>query len=412
MLALPDMRIHLNPDPAPGAGLAAAPENAATSPATPSVPATPAAVPQTEADFAKLASLSLAGPADPAATPASPAAPESPAAPATPPAAPGAVVQPPPPVPAASGQPDDDGDPSPEVLASLGDPGKRALQSEREKRKAASARLAEAQAELDRLKAQLAASAPAPETPPAAPATPPTPPAAAPSAPVPAELAGCDTFEQVVAVQSKAAGLAAKAMHVNTVLATEGIEAARDLLAANGVQQFQGVPLDELTAAQLAAGLSGHIEHGMAVQAQADRRKAELVQQRQSFAQACHLVPGLKDPNSASSKAFDALVAANPAVKTLGSNWPLLVAQQLLGIEAAKARLAPPATVPAIAPAAATPAASPPAAPRAAMAHVPPPSAVEALVAKVNNGTATEAEVRHLASLSLQMGDGRPLPTR
>lgn len=366
--------------------------------------------------MAQAASLSLRAPAEPNATPVPPVAPESPATPATPPtppAIPAAVAQPPPTVQTPGTPGDDDAEPSAEVLAALGDPGKRALQAERDKRKAAIAKQTELQAEIDRLKA-LTPAAPAPVPPPAAPAQPATPPPTTPSVVVPTELARCETFEQVDQVRSQAANLQAAAMELNTVLATEGLPAAIENLKANGVETFRGTPVDQLTAAGLAKALSSTWNEAQQTQTLADRQKATIQGQRQSFAQAVNLIPGLKVPGSAQSQLFDGIVAANPQVKQLGPQWPLLVARQILGMEAERARTqpttpaTPPPAVPAITPAPA-PAmvASAPGAPRTSAAHVPAPDANAELIARLNSGQATEADMAKLASSSLAQGDGR-----
>lgn len=349
--------------------------------------------------MAQLASLSLRELAsEPAATPVVPAANESPAAPVQPAIAPAIV---PPQTPEPPTDLNDDAEPSAEVLASLGDPGKRALQAERDKRKAANAKLTELQAEIDRLKAT-----PAPTPTPAAvpPGQTPAPAAATPSV-VPTELARCETFEQVDACRSHAAELAATAMELNTVLATSGLEAAQAQLKANGVETFRGVPVDNLTPEQLAAGLSATWKAATQTQAAADQQKAVIAGQRQSFGQAVNLLPGLKDPKSVQAQTFDAIVAANPQIKQLGPNWPLLVARQMLGMEAERLRTSPPpvAPVPVLTPApVAALAASAPSAPRTSVAHVPAATELDGIRERVNSGKATEADMSRYAAMQIQ----------
>lgn len=360
--------------------------------------------------MAQAASLSLRALAEASPTPTTPAAIESPAAPAPLPVEPpiaAATVQPPIPIvpPAA----DDDAEPSAEVMAALGDPGKRALQAERDKRKAATAKLTELQAELARLQQANAAPANPPVVPPPGAAVtsgqPATPPATAPSVAVPTELARCETFEQVDACRANAADLAATAMELNTVLVTTGLEAAQAKLKANGVETFRGVPVDQLTPEQLAAGLSDTWKAATQTQALADRQKAIIHGQRNSFAQAVNLIPGLKDPKSVQSQNFDALVAAMPQVRQLGPQWPLLVAQQMLGIEAARARSNPPVpnAAPVLTPVtAAAPMASAPSAPRTSAAVIAQPTELDALRDRVNTGKATMKDMERYASLQIR----------
>lgn len=350
----------------------------------------------------------------PAATPPPPAANESPAAPAVTPAPP-AVPDPASGLAASaaapSGHPDDEPLP-PEVEASLGDPGRRAIQTERERRKAATAKAAELQAELDRLKAQLA-PAPDPNAPPspAAPATPgaPATPAAppAPSAAWPSELARCETFEQVVQAARQASALGSLAMRLNTTLATQGLDAAVEKLRSQGLETFQGIPLEQLTAGDLADRLQQAWDTAEAVRLDAPVRADYLRGERASFGQAVTVLPGLKDTQSAHSKQFNQIVAANPSVKQLGPQWPMLVARQILGMEA-EARMRQPAAapaVPALTPAPAVPVAPPPAAPR--HAAVTPgvggaQAEVEILRQKIDAGKATEADMDRFASLEIQ----------
>jgi hypothetical protein len=299
--------------------------------------------------------------------------------------------------------PDDDAEPSAEVMAALGDPGKRALQAEREKRKAATTKLAEAQAEIERLKASTAPQTPTPAAEP--PGEVPIP-ASVPPRGVPTELAQCETFEQVDACRSRAAELAATAMELNTVLATSGLDAALAQLKGNGVETFRGVPVDNLTPEQLAKGLSDTWKAATQTQALADAQKAQIHGQRQSFGQAVNLIPGLKDPKSVQAQTFEAIMAAHPQIKQLGPNWPLLVARQMLGMEAERVRntpTPPAAPLPVLTPApVAALAASAPSAPRTSVAHVPATSELDGIRERIGKGQVSEADMIRYATAQIQ----------
>jgi hypothetical protein len=397
------MRLLLNPHAAPSAAL---PGGAANPPA-PGASSAPdfTTKPINPAEFHRALAASMAAaetPPTPAPAPAieSPAGVASAPVPPAVPADPGAAA-PAAPVPVAE---DPDAEPSAEVLASLSESGQRALQAERSKRKEARAELAAAKTEIEQLKAQLQPPA-APAAPqPAAPGQPPVP-APAPSAP-PTELARCETFEAVDACAMQAITTEAMAMQLNTVLATEGLTAAVEQLRAHGVEKFRGVPLDDLTAADLAGNLSATMRSSREIQMQAHNRKTQIALVGRNFGEAVSLLPALKDPKSAVALEFQAIVAANPRIKELGPNWPVLVANQLIATETIKARTKPPTPpAPVLTPAPA-PAALPsgPAAPRTSAATLRTPNEMEALSAKINSGKATKEEVRQYTRLSLAQG--------
>lgn len=389
------MRLLFNTDAAPSAALPAG----AVIPATPAAPSAPdfSTQPINPADFHRALTASMVA-AETPPTPAPAPALESPAVPAVQPVAMPPLANVPEPVtPPAS----DDAEPSAEVLASLSEPGQRALQNEREKRKAARAELAEAKAEIAQLKADKLQTPAAPVVQPGQPPTP----APAPSAP-PVELSRCETFDAVDACAMQASSTEATALHLNTVLATEGLPAVQDQLKGMGIEKFRGVAVDDLTAAQLAGALADTMQHARGIQLQANNRKAHIAATGRSMDAAVTLVPGLKDPNSESGKQFSAILAANPGVRNLGTHWPELVAKQIFANDAITARTkAPTPLAPVMTPAAAPAALSGgPAAPRTSAAAIRQPSEQETLAAKIMAGTATQAEVRRKCALDLAGG--------
>jgi hypothetical protein len=290
---------------------------------------------------------------------------------------------------------------SPEVLASLGDPGKRAIEAERDKRKAKAAELAVAQAEIERLKALIPASAAAPG---AAVEAPVAPAPETPRVPVVPVLAECKTSLEVDAAVMHATQQQALAMELNTVLNTEGLSAVLERFQAGNITTFRGTPVNELTPAILARELAQTYQHGEAIKLSAPQQKAIIDTTRASMGQAVTILPGLKDPNSGVRKEFNAL-ASNPAVRSLGPDWPLCVAQQIIGRESvAKAQTA---TAPAVATLPPTPtpqAGSGPGAPRVSVPPPQPATVNDAVLARLSNGTATELDMKQLASASLRAG--------
>jgi len=387
-------------EPTPSAGLEGGPATPPTTPIAPSANGANRISSLTEAAMAQLAGLSLRELADAAepSTPTPPVAIESPAAPAESPAI---VAGQTPTPPEAVSQPDD-AEPSAEVLASLNESGRRALQSEREKRKEARTKLAEALAEIERLKS---VQPPVPVEPAALNAVPAATqapiPSPAPSA-LPTELAACQTFEAVDACAMQAARQEAMAMQLNTVLVTAGVQAVVDRLKANGVETFRGVPVDQLTGEQLAGQLSSTYEQARLTQLAAGQQKQNLADQNRSFSDALQMVPELRDPKSARGQQFAAILNANPRIRELGSNWPVLLAQQILGMEAVRTRTATTPTPPHPQPVPAAILPSAPSAPRTSVAAVAQPTELDAIRARVTNGRASEADMTRYASLQVR----------
>jgi hypothetical protein len=158
--------------------------------------------------------------------------------------------------------------------------------------------------------------------------------------------------------------------------------------------------VDEISAGQLAEAFADTMQQARTVQLQANNRKDHITATLRSFDAAVNLVPGLKDPNSEAGKQFKAIIAANPGVRQLGVNWPVLVANQIIATDAIKARTKTPTAVmtPAATPA---PASGGPAAPRTSAAAIRPATERDNLAAKMMAGTATDAEVRRLTALNL-----------
>lgn len=355
--------------------------------------------------MAQLAGLSLRELAEPTVIPDLPVAIVSPATPADSPAiVPGTTTEPTPTEPA---QPNaEDAEPSAEVLASLNESGRRALQSERVKRKEARTKLAEALAEIERLKAvqpqpsNVVPLAPLNGVPPAATQAPVQ---SAPPSAVPTELAACQTFEAVDACAMQAVRQEAMAMQLNTVLVTEGVQAVVDRLKANGVETFRGIPVEQLTGGQLAGQLSSTLEQARLTQLAAGQQKQNLADQSRSFADALQMVPEIRDPKSARGQQFAAILNANPRIRELGSNWPVLLAQQILGMEAVRTRTATtPSLQPQPVPSAITPLASAPGAPRTSVAAVPQPTELDTIRSRVTSGRASEADMSRYAAMQVR----------
>lgn len=383
-----------------------APSTAPSAVATPNPPSVPA----TADDFAALASLSLARNAEPPPpAPAPAAAPESPAAiesPATAPAATVATTETPvePAAPSAPVAPDEDAEPSAEVLASLSDAGKRALQTERERRKEARAESRVLRERLEALEKQFATKTPEP----IAPATPPSEPAPTPSVQG-APLADCNTFEAVDARAMQAIKQEALAMRLNSVLVTEGLPAVVEQFKANGIEKLGAKTIDEVTAPEMARFLADKFESAREIQVSAEPRKQYLLAQAQSWQSAGKLVPEITDPKHPRAQKFAAIVNGNPWLRAQGPNWPMIAAKYLLGDESATKTITtaqPPSTaagngVPAL-PVSPPPAPkSAPGAPRNSAAAIPKPNEADELAAKLANGTATPDEMNRYASLAV-----------
>lgn len=425
---------------APSAAPAGAPVNA---PSPASAPSAPTATVLTLADYDRLAAESLlanaAPPSIPTPTPVTPpaAAPApdgtqgtagtDPQAAATPAAAPGqepspaaapAVVQTP-------GTEEEIGDPTPEELAQLNEPGQRALKAERQARKDARAEVRTLKQQLAALQTQLAGPPAETPTPPAGPAEEPAgqrpalppAPAATPSVATPA-LADCHTFEAVEARSLAAAQTEAEVSSLQNTLQYQGAPAVAQALANRGIEKIGTTPIGEATAEELAGFLNSVLYGTKQTQLQAEPRKRFLVTESQSFAAAVKRLPDLENPKSETYRRVAAFVQQNPQVKT-NANWPLIVAKLYLG-EMAFNQAATPAGTPgavpaaqprrptAIAPAAATmpaPAAPParqaPGAPAISTAALPQGNRLQELSGKIEKGTATLKEVDEYGRLSM-----------
>lgn len=348
-------------------------------------------------------------PPQPQTAPTAPAAIESPAAPVPAPAvAPSAAeaVEGSP-----SGQPDEDPEPSPEELATLGDAGRRALDAERTKRRAAREEVKSLQGKIAELEARLQA-VPAPPTPPVAPSAPdpavipptPNPPA------VPQNLMECQTFDQVDAVTMTALQAKTTATELMLALNANDRTAVVERLKAEGVTALRGQPVDQVDDATLRSVIV-HAQSGAEMTLlQAPQRKAALRSEAISFTEAQKLLPGLNQAGSPDFNAFKSALDANPAVRNLGPNWPLLLAQNVafhLGrTKTATAPTPPPAGGAVPAAAAATPPTPPtprpaPSAPRASAAALPPKSELDEVRARLNSGKGTTADMERYARLSM-----------
>jgi len=365
-------------------------------------PSAPAANPlATPADFDRYAALAITAnltpPPEPAAAPAVPPGPESPPVEQQ-------VAVSESPAPAATVPADEDPEPSAEVLASLNDAGKRALQAEREARKEARAKVKELEAKVAELQAK--------NTPPADAtiATPPNPPAADPAAAptdtpsVPGALANCRTFDQVDASTMQAVRDKSLATKLILKMSAGDKPAVLEALKAQKVANIDGTPLDDATDAQISE-LLVNVQTGCEVTLQqAPLRKAELAREANSFIEAGKILPGLNDPKSAAWKAFATYVQQNPTVRNLGPAWPQMVAE---GVAHRLSRSSPGTVTATTPPPAAAPAPVPPTprsapgAPRTSVAALPKKSEREEIVERLNNGTATTKDMDRYASLSL-----------
>lgn len=376
---------------------------AASSPVDPaSLIASVAAELATQANAADPTPANLNLPVPPEGNPAAPASASPAGATGTPPAG-----QAPASAPAPAADPDD-AEPSAEVLVTLSDSGKRALQAEREKRKTARAEAQALRAELEALKAKtpasdpyaVAGSAPDPATAAQLPSLP------APSAaPRPATLAQCQTSAEVDAFTMQAIQRHALASELNTVLATEGLEAVVTKLTSDGVTEFRGKPLAELTAGYVAQQLAQDVLAAEQVKLFAPQQKQFLDQQRASMSEALRLMPELSDPKSKQRQQFNSMVNRTPQLRTLGADWPVLVVQQLLGMEAAATRTAttsrPPAAAP-LTPAPAPATAPAPGAPRSVPATARSNSELEEISSRIKSGQASNKDMNRYAALQMQ----------
>jgi hypothetical protein len=306
-----------------------------------------------------------------------------------------------PPPPTADG---DDAEPSAEELAALSEAGRRALMAERQKRKEAREEARLLREKVAELEARLKSQPPEEASPGDAdkPADPNIPAPAA-VAPVVAQqpLADCQTFEAVDARVMQAATAEAQALKLQRILQRQGAEQAAAELAKLGVQRIGDTPVAEATDEQLEEFLSTVYEHARFSQAAAPARKQFLAQQAQSFERARSDVPELADPKSDRARRFVAIVQRNPWLRTMGPNWPEIVATQLLGEEVrAQRRTAQVAKAPPTPPLAPQPPPRPaPAAPRRSATAEPRRTEADEIGQKVLAGSATLEELGRLARL-------------
>lgn len=396
-----------------------APAAPSATPAAASASATPGATPAPAVPtngnvlehFANLAKADLLkGPAAKPAAQEPPAAP-APAAsapsdpPATPPASePPAAAAEPPAAPVQTPGPDEEAEPTAEEQANWTEGEKRlhgALVKERAARKEAKNELKSTRETADALKQEMdALKAKVNPEPGAEPAT-----AAAPTGPA-GTLGDCHTFEAVDARATQAATTEVFAIRLQQALANQGTAPVVEALRQRGVTQIGGVPVAEMDKDGLGEFLSTVYEGARITQAQASPRKQFLANQAQSWQDAVKLIPELADAKSDRAKRFVQMANENPAIRGMGANWPVVLAYQVLGREAATKTAAPaaPAAVPAIKP---TPAPVPPptrqvpAAPRATVPPAPKKGDYEQASEKLANGTATLADVTRMAKAAL-----------
>ena len=299
-------------------------------------------------------------------------------------------------------------EPTAEELAVLNEPGQRALKAERDKRKAARAKIVELESELAKLRAP---AEPAPKTPevPAAPATPPN--VSTPSVATPA-LADCHTFEAIEARSLEAAKTEAQVVGLQNVLQYQGPEAVVTELAALGVTKIGETAVAEAKPEQLAGFLATTLAGTRMTQLQVEPRKRFIVQQAQAYQQAVKVLPELQDKNSAAHKQCEAFVQANPQVKA-NANWPLLVAKLWLGEQQFEMKLKVPAAASATRPTVIVPAPSTvaapivpalrpaPGAPARSASALPQSNRADELSGKITAGTATLKEVDEYSALAV-----------
>lgn len=299
---------------------------------------------------------------------------------------------------------------APEVLATLGEAGQRALQSEREKRKEARKELAELKAKLAALESKSSqpeptAAAPSAEAAesaePEAAAEPETP-RVSESAPVPTALAECKTFAEVDAMVRTTLQQKGLATELNTVLATVGLDAVVQRFEEQNIQSFRGIPLAKLTPEILARELSTAITHADEVLFASSVQKQNIETTQRVMAQAVTILPGLKDPKSAVRREFND-IANNPAVRALGPQWPLLVAQTIVGRQTlAKPAPAPAAPVAPKLPPVPTPVpVAAPAAPKTSIASMTGVNEVEQIAKRAAEGKATAQDMARYASANM-----------
>lgn len=386
----------MDPIQTPTSAPSAAP--AAAAPVSPAAPATPAPVaaatePKTLNDYAELAARSLNGepPQPAAASPATeppPAGQEpSPAAAENEPAQPTSEIDSPA---ATEGE-----EPTADEMANWTEGEKRlhgALKKERQQSKEARAKNRELEARLAQLETKLT-------TPPAAQAAPEQPAAQTPPVPVTAEaLADCETFEAIDARVQQAATAEAQAVRLQNLLTRNGSEPVIERLKASGVENINGVPVEEASPDQIGDFLDTVYAGARQAQAQAPVRKSWLLQNREHLQTAVQAVPEFNDPQSAAYQAAQRILRENPQLRQR-ADWPVVLAKLYLGEQGFETKIKPAApAAPAAAPAKAAtprPAVRPaPGAPRTATAAIPQPTASEALKAKIANGTANLAEVQ------------------
>jgi hypothetical protein len=381
--------------------------SAAKPEATPAAATTPAAkVPVTLADYTERAITSMIAEPKPAAEPA-PAAPtpgQEPS-PATEPPAAEPTQEPPKTEPAA------DELEEPEVpeaeQAAWSDGEKRiygALKKEREARKAAKAELKAEKAEREKLAAKVEElSKPKTEAdkPPSAAAT-----------EIPGQpLAHTKSFEEVDAQVAEANRVELLTHDLQQQLGQDRA-AVIATLTAEGVKEINGKPVAEADDRELGDFLSNAYKGARQTQNAAQPRKVYLSQQLASAQEAVKLIPALNDVKSPEHKRFAAIIAANPAFRAAGPNWPKTVAIYMLGERAVpkpgaaapapKTETPPPKVEPkkpVIVPP--VPTRQNPGAPGKSAAAIPSPSETEKARAKIHGKGASLADVQAMAKNAL-----------
>lgn len=297
----------------------------------------------------------------------------------------------------------EDAEPTAEEQATWTEGEKRlygALKKERQARKEARAESKQTRESMDALKQEMDGLKAKLQPDPNAAPTP------EPAAPVASGALGdCHTFESVDARVTQAATTEAFAMRLQTALSKQGAAPVVEALKQKGITQIGGVPVAEIGDEGLSEFLTTVYEGARITQTQADPRKRFLVNQATAWQEAVKLVPELADAKSDRAKRFVQMANENPAVRSMGANWPVVLAYQVLGREAAVAKGAPaPAAAPAIKPTPTPPPAATrqvPAAPRATPPTPPKKNDYEQAAEKLANGTATLADITRMAKAAI-----------
>jgi hypothetical protein len=227
-------------------------------------------------------------------------------------------------------------------------------------------------------------------------------------------LAECVSFEQVDAQVAEASRIELLTHDLQIRLGREERVEVLAALALENVKEINGVPLAEASDRQIGDFLSAAYKGTRLTQNQAQPRKQYLANEDRAVTEAAKLIPGLKDAASAEFKQFKSIVDANAWVRHAGPNWPVVIAQFMLGAAAATKINAPGAPVkaavipPKIEIVPAVPTRKTPGAPRASGAAIPATTEYEAARGRVQKGTATLADVQLMAKHGLTTDANAP----